>query len=121
MSRLLSAVLVLLLMPGSVSLAFDQGAAGWFHDGNELLEQCDGAPSLAEAYVMGIADGTQYGGENAENYRGYRYCSPQGATSRQYRDLACTYVEDHPERRQEPGATLIMEALFSAWPCLGHR
>lgn len=121
MSRLFLAVLVSLLAPASASLAFDQGAAGWFHDGNELLEQCHGAPSLAEAYVMGIADGTQYAGERAESYRGYRYCSPQGATSRQYRDLACTYIQDHPERRQEPGATLIMEALFSAWPCLGNR
>lgn len=121
MLRLVFAVLLGWLAAGSVSPAFDQGAAGWFYDGNELLERCNGAPSLAEAYVTGIADGVQYAGTNAEGYRGYRYCSPQGATSRQYRDLVCLYIEDHPASRQQPAATLIMEALFSAWPCVGSN
>lgn len=100
-------------------MAFDQGAAGWFYDGNELLERCGGAPSLAEAYISGIADGTQYGAEHANDYEGYRYCSPRGATSRQYRDLVCSYLDDHPGSRQKPAAELTLEALFSAWPCLG--
>jgi hypothetical protein len=119
--RLVFAIMAGLLATSSAGLAFDQGAAGWFYDGNELLERCHGAPSLAEAYVTGIADGVQYGGTNAGDYRGYRYCSPQGATSRQYRDLVCSYIEDHPASRQQPGATLIMEALFSAWPCVGSN
>lgn len=119
MLRLVFAILIALAAMNSAPLAFDEGAAGWFHDGNELLERCHGAPSLAEAYVTGISDGVQYGATYAADYSGYRYCSPQGATSRQYRDLVCSYIEAHPESRQQPGATLIMEALFSAWPCLG--
>lgn len=119
MLRLMPAVLAVQLLTAMPGLAQDQGAAGWFYDGNELLARCEGAPSSVEAYIMGIADGVQYGGQNATEYRGYRYCSPQSATSRQYRDLACSYIADHPGTRHEPAATLIMEALFSAWPCIG--
>jgi hypothetical protein len=50
-----------------------QGAAGWFYTGNKLLERCHGAPSLAEAYIMGTVDGAQYGGELAGDYKGHRY------------------------------------------------
>jgi hypothetical protein len=120
MLRLTSAALALLLVAAAPGMAQDEGAAGWFYDGNEFLRRCEGAPSLAEAYVMGIADGVQYGGHSATDYRGLRYCSPQGATSRQYRDIACSYVVDHPGTRHEPAATLIMESLFAAWPCIGQ-
>lgn len=121
MPRSITLALVLVLATGSASLSFDQGAGGRFYDGNKLLERCQGAPSIAEAYVMGIVDGSQYGAEWSAGYRGYRYCSPQGATSRQYRDLACDYVKDHPGTRQMTASTLVLEALFSAWPCLASR
>ena len=103
----------------TASFSFDQRFIGRFYDGNKLLERCEGAPSIAEGYIMGIVDGSQYAAEWSAGYHGYRYCSPQGATSRQYRDLACDYVKNHPESRQMTASTLVLEALYSAWPCPG--
>ena len=119
MFRPILLVWAIVLATVTASFSFDQGFIGRFYDGNKLLERCEGAPSIAEGYIMGIVDGSQYAAEWSAGYHGYRYCSPQGATSRQYRDLACDYVKNHPESRQMTASTLVLEALYSAWPCPG--
>ena len=45
------------------------------------------------------------------------YCLPQGLASEQEVQIVVTYLQSHPERRQEEGRTLALDALHQAFPC----
>lgn len=45
------------------------------------------------------------------------YCLPQGLPHEQEVRVVVTYLQSHPERLQEEGQTLALDALHQAFPC----
>ncbi len=45
------------------------------------------------------------------------YCLPQGLSYEQEIRVVLTYLQSHPERLQEEGQTLALDALHQAFPC----
>lgn len=45
------------------------------------------------------------------------YCLPQDLPSEQEVRVVVTYLQSHPERLQEEGRTLALDALHQAFPC----
>jgi hypothetical protein len=45
------------------------------------------------------------------------YCLPQGLAEQQEVRVVVTYLQSHPERLQEEGQTLALDALHQAFPC----
>src|SRR5579871_1061051 len=105
--------------------------------GNELLYLCQANPSFVTGYVTGVAEAAdrdvvvviaQYsagppGGmmktqADAEAWVARlkavtkdirRFCSPEGATRAQTKDVVCKYLQDNPARRHLTGAYLVKE------------
>ena len=45
------------------------------------------------------------------------YCLPPGLPSEQEAQVVVTYLQSHPERLQEEGRTVALDALHQAFPC----
>lgn len=41
---------------------------------------------------------------------------PDGATTGQLADVVAKYLKEHPEKRTEPGAWLVIQAVMTAFP-----
>ena len=50
-------------------------------------------------------------------YARAHYCLPQGSSHEQEVQVVVTYLQSHPERLQEEGRTLALDALHHAFPC----
>ena len=93
-------------------LAIPASATAQYMDGNRLYERLqagkrsDGAVegAIATGYVTGVADA-------------YPNCIPAGVTVGQLFDTALQYLEDHPEKRNLPAATLVTTAISEKFPC----
>lgn len=46
-----------------------------------------------------------------------QYCPPKNASLIQMSDVFCKYLKDYPAKRHAGAAELVVESLFSAWPC----
>jgi Rap1a immunity proteins len=44
-------------------------------------------------------------------------CEPPGVTAGQVKDVVVRYLEKHPESRHAVGASLVLAALYEAFPC----
>lgn len=49
------------------------------------------------------------------------YCLPQGLPNEQEVRVVVTYLQSHPERLQEDGRTLTLDALHEAFHCKEER
>lgn len=86
-----------------------------FFNGNDLKkildEQEGGKGSFSEGvyagYVSGVSDALD----------GTVYCIPSQTTIRQSNAIVKKYLEANPEKWNEPGSMLIVEALSKAFPC----
>jgi len=92
--------------------------------GDVLLKHCEatlqeGAPQSFEAGVcVGILQTLGYIQPLLDpKYGKAGYCPPQGLSSEQAARVVVTYLQSHPERRQEEGNTLALDALHQAFPC----
>jgi Rap1a immunity proteins len=90
--------------------------------GNELVETCKtyqgiGTPSdgICLGYISGTNDGYRY----ALKLRGLKpdYCYSDNVTNGQLVKVVVKYLNDHPERLQYSADSLILDALFQAFPC----
>jgi hypothetical protein len=92
--------------------------------GAVLLKHCESALQERREHVFeaGVCVGTlqtltyiqplldpRYGKAN--------YCPPQGLAPEQEIRVVVTYLQSHPERLQEEGRTLALDALHQAFPC----
>jgi hypothetical protein len=119
--RALRVVLVgamLSLLPGA-GLAEEPALSG-----EVLLKHCEaalqeGAPPSFEAGVcVGILQTLGYVQPLLDpKYGKAGYCLPQGLADKQEVQVVVTYLQSHPERRQEEGSTLALDALHEAFPC----
>ena len=100
-------------------LALTGVARANFVDGNLLYSWCTtaGTELRCFSYVEGVWDMIDiYQRENALRTA---ICVPAGVgvTSRQLRDAAVKYLEQHPANRHYAASSLVWSALKDAWPC----
>jgi hypothetical protein len=92
--------------------------------GEVLLKHCESAlqerePRSFEAGIcVGILETLRYIQPLLDpKYGKAGYCLPQGLASEQEVRVVVTYLQSHPERLQEEGRTLALDALHEAFPC----
>ncbi|MGE0684112.1 MAG: Rap1a/Tai family immunity protein [Candidatus Binatia bacterium] len=92
--------------------------------GKVLLKQCESAlqersPRSFEAGVcVGMLQTLTYIQPLLDpKYGKAGYCLPQGLAYEQEVRVVVTYLQSHPERLQEEGRTLALDALHQAFPC----
>ena len=92
--------------------------------GAVLLKHCesvlqDGAPKSFEAGTcVGILETLRYIQPLLDpKYEKAGYCLPPGLPFEQEARVVVTYLQSHPERLQEEGRTLALDALHQAFPC----
>ena len=102
----------------TASLAFvalaSPASAQFFH-GDELRQMCNVRSEASIAYVSGAIDAAFF----YQKLSGVkdRICMPAGVKTDQLLDVACRYVETHPEHRHWIAADLVAESAAVAWPC----
>lgn len=85
--------------------------------GNALWDWCGQtnvgpAPDACWLYIAGASDGFLLGARPAP------YCLPAaGAHVSQVADVVRKYLLNNPEKRSQPAATLVREALKEGFPC----
>ncbi len=92
--------------------------------GEVLLKHCQAAlqesvPQSFEAGVcIGILQTLRYIQPLLDpKYGKAGYCLPEGLPYEQAVRVVVTYLQSHPERQQEEGSTLALDALHQAFPC----
>lgn len=58
-------------------------------------------------FVHGVADATN----------GLYFCPPSGVTIGQTIDIVFLYLQNQPEKRNQPASDLVINALKSVYPC----
>ncbi|PYE98909.1 hypothetical protein C8J35_103510 [Rhizobium sp. PP-F2F-G38] len=90
-------------------------AGGYFMTGNTLHEFCKTDSPVVLGFVMGVSDlHTLY--ETSMDSK-VSVCFPQGVTGRQEVDVACKYLADNPDVRNQAASGLAIVAFSHAWPC----
>lgn len=96
-------------------LAFASPATAQFFSGEELKKMCAHPSDSGIAYAVGAVDAAHF----YQRLAGVkdRICLPAGAKTDQVFDVACKYLDDHPEHRHWIAADLVAESAAQAWPC----
>jgi Rap1a immunity proteins len=106
------------------------GPGAAFFEGNEVYSWCQTNKSMAQMYTAGLwdltaravllLDSTKPEARDRANYaldRLGRFCEPEHIILEQVTDVFCAYLQDVPERRQDPAPFLFSKAMTKAWPC----
>ncbi len=103
-----------LMLALALAAASSPTAAQFFY-GDDLRKMCDAKTSASIAYVSGAVDAAFF----YQKLRGVkdRICMPMGVKTDQVLDVACKYLEDHPENRHWIAADIVAESVAQAWPC----
>lgn len=96
-------------------LPFALPAHAQFLTGAQLLQHLDEADAgasfakrtISMGYVSAIYDLAQ----------GDRVCPQEPVTASELMKVVHLYLRAHPERRDEPGAKLVLDALTGRFPC----
>ena len=114
------------------AVAFTAQAEQMF-DGTRLQALCRNNREAAEAYLGGWHDKREVdmtfatgainmlSGENFARriYAGITgpYCLPDNVTEKQLADVACAYIEGHPQEHADKGVGIISSAMEDRYPC----
>ena len=88
-----------------------------FESGDQLLAKCDQSADFCMGFIEATADAMNAAHSSGGTVGGWTACIPAGAVSDQVRDIAMTYLRNHPEQRHASAASLIASALANAFPC----
>jgi len=97
-----------------------------FESGNALLRKCQSTQQVDTmfciGYILGVVDliGLIQGSVDKDGKSDWKYhavCLSSQVERGQMRDVVLKYLVDHPERRDQPAAQLVVEALIRAWAC----
>ena len=81
--------------------------------GSELKVAADDGQKHPNSYPDGVFDGYVTGvTETITNL-----CIPDGVATGQIMVVVRKYLKDHPEELHLSAATLVIEAIHTAWPC----
>lgn len=95
------------------------------YSGNKLLEYCKGTgPSeagfdpvdygICVGYLAGVNDAEQV---SAAMWHNGTFCTPEGTTPEQRRQVFLRYMDQRPEAWHSVAAILATLAFIEAWPC----
>jgi hypothetical protein len=99
-------------------------------DGNGLLQLCNNAVNVINnnGYATNTYQiGDQLGGSGeclgyvqaiVESFGGYAFCPPSAVTYGQMVRITTKFLNNHPEKLNQPGVVLVISALSKAFPCL---
>ena len=102
-----------LAVGGCLFLFVFTSAAAYFDAGNEIYEKCI-APENTSNRLICLATATAYLDMMRE--LGYS-CTGDNLTRRQVADVLAKFFRENPESRQEPGASLAIEAFSKGLGC----
>lgn len=90
----------------------ERPAVAGFITGNELLEKCEGeSGSIARGYCYGYVAAVN------DSFLGVAVCLPGGVQLGQLIDVTTVFLRGNPQRRHQPAAALVWDALTRAFPC----
>lgn len=95
-----------------------------FYDGNELHDLCKTNRAMTFGFTAGLVDATAASLYSSQSISGdfvflkSPFCIPDKATLSQVTDVICQSLDQHPASRHAQAATLAVNALTAAWPCL---
>ena len=83
--------------------------------GNKLLEECEAAEPMRQAFCLAyIIGATDVGGMDGQVFpERRRTCAPDGVSNGQLRDVVVKYLKEHPETRHYAAALLVGEREIS--------
>jgi hypothetical protein len=85
--------------------------------GNQLLHYCDiAAPDSTPDAMTGLCNGYIVGVFEFLVLM-QRVCPSKTVTNQQVRDVVVAYLKAHPQTRDEPAATIVMEAANLPFHC----
>ena len=102
-----------LVVGGCLFLFGSTSAAAYFDAGNEVYEKCI-APENTSNRLICLATATAYLDMMRE--LGYS-CTGDNLTRRQVADVLAKFLMENPESRQEPSASLAIEAFSKGLGC----
>lgn len=82
-------------------------------DGNGLLAMCS---SEGAYYRLGVCDGYILGAANV-GLVAKLFCSPNGVTKGQIRDIVVSGLRNDPVNRHQGSVSLVIKYLSAAYPC----
>jgi Rap1a immunity proteins len=94
-----------------------------FITGNDLLRKCQSSTPVDRTFCMGYIIGafdTVSALESMEDKTYWKFpsvCIPNGADVGQIGDVVMKYLVEHPERRDQRAAPIIVAALLETWKC----
>jgi hypothetical protein len=89
----------------------------YYTDAKSLWSDCKpsvGSRSGCINYVTGVIDGINLA---ARADAPPTFCMPERLPRQPLADMIATYIQNHPDRRQEPAAAIIGAAMAAAYPC----
>ena len=110
-------LVALMALPSGVSQAqtLDRGFTA-----GELKSACeDSGSKICSAYIAGYAQGFYYSSVSAQ--AGYTACLAPGLSEPKARLITTKFIDDHPEVTAQGAASVVAEALVSAFPCMNAR
>lgn len=94
-------------------------ATAEFYSGNELFQLCMNYQHGASLYIGGVLDAAVVFQDVENNLQTAGVCMPPKVLLGQARDIACLYLQGHPENRHYPAAGLVIGSMAEAFPCKG--
>jgi hypothetical protein len=86
----------------------------------DLKSVCEnGGSKICSAYIAGYAQGFYYSSVSAQT--GFTPCLSSGLTEPKARFITTKFMDDHPEVMAQGAASVVAEALLSAFPCQTSR
>lgn len=108
-----------MVVAGLICVAGATGAGEGIHTfmtGNMLHDACQNEEYKAYAYVMGATDMTTLMAARVDE-RLVRPCISTSIMTSQAVDVACNYLQEHPEERHWSASRSVWVALSEAFPC----
>jgi hypothetical protein len=108
-----------ILAAAAIAIAIaEYGGPKGFTSGNQLYNDCSAeAGSLEKGFCVGYVIGASDAHDMLLKHYIPPACIDQKVQVWQVHDVVIRYLIVHPERRTDPAAGLVMEALAEKWRC----
>ena len=94
------------------------GQAAWvYYSGNDLWKACNDGTAWGNAICVGFILGVADAQEISNGIATLRACKPDGIAGTQVKDIAVQFMQNNPQTRHYPAATLVAQSLSVAFPC----
>ncbi|MES3110095.1 Rap1a/Tai family immunity protein [Sphingomonas aurantiaca] len=95
-----------------IELIIAASLSGTFLKGTDLNRLCQDASPQCTSYVLGVVDGSR-----AAVAADRTFCLSREIKSSQLRDAVKHHLEEEPEQRHLPAASIVRQVLHEHFPC----